>query len=84
MLKRFASPLIKTSDNQYLSVRTVEIQNGCFVRSYPVEAEEAATIWLDGMIEIVGEGEYAAAYLLSPYDCVNRQPVDETRRIQLK
>lgn len=84
MLKRFASPLMKSADNKFLSVQIVEIQDGVVVRSYPFESEQASTTWLEGMIEIKNEDGEMRAYLLSPFDCINKQPVDGTQRIQLK
>lgn len=84
MLKRYASPLMKSTDNKYLSVQIVEIQDGVVVRSYPFEAELASTTWLEGMIEINKENGETRAYLLSPFDCINKQPVDGTQRTLLK
>lgn len=83
MIRRYASPLLK-KENGELSVRQIiELHDGQFVRYYPFEQELPATIWLDGLIEIVEEKGVNVAYHLTPYDCINKKPVDETQRIRL-
>lgn len=81
---RYASPLLKTSDNHILKGYGVELYCGVFSRHFKLDEELESTSWLDGMIELEEEDHFIVAYHLTPYDCINEQPVDETQRIRLK
>ena len=83
MRHRYASPLLQMTDDKILVKQIIELEEGEFKQNYPFEKELPATVWVDGLIEIVEEKGKLIAYNLSPYDCINRQSVAETQHIRL-
>jgi len=84
MKSRYASPLLQMPDGNVLVKQIIELEDGEFKKNYRFEQELSATIWINGLIEIVEEKGKLIAYSSSPYDCINKQPVGETQRIRLK
>lgn len=81
---RYAAPLLKKANGTFLLHYGIEVCDGEIVNEFEMKEELPNTIWLNGLIEEADEGGVLTACLLSPYDCINRQPVYGTQRTPLK
>ncbi len=79
-MKRFASHLLFVPESGYLKQQVVEVEEGRVVRYYPLTEEVEDTEWVPGVIQL----EDDVPYQLFPFDLVTLQPVDGTRRRQLR
>ena len=61
-VKRFAAHEIRMPDGECLVMGVVEVVDGTVKTVYPLEDEQAQTVWLGGTIVIRQEGENLKAY----------------------
>lgn len=83
-MKRYASHYLYVPDIGFLKQQVVELDEGRFVRFFPLTEEIESVEWMPGVIVLSEEPNTPqlgwVPYLLYPFDFTTMQPVAETRR----